>query len=804
MKISKTQPKNLLSIVGLFCREFDKYFNGRDVWDRGILTGGIELTVSWVAFNIAKGQSPKAASFEYIFSYYSDPIFIIPKGVLSHLRLRTGRDASILRVISGNIFFIKSGPDRPESKVIIFSRLEPIGSVRRSHATGGGDDCVTTYFSALKNNSDTIWVKSSLYCINNFLRSDVVAMEFRGDDRINPSNSITSVGYVAGLSKAKASIIIPVYGQFALLSRLLDSIFDSEDSDLIEEVLISDDASSDPCGILERICSRFGARVHVVRQVSNKGFLKNCNSAFAQTHGEFVVLLNSDIIVPRLWLSRMMAPFEDPKTGLATPLATDGENLTMPIPSGANWREVDSLMRWMRPSYPDASTAIGYCLGIRTSIIRGPLFSDDYLHGYGEDSDLHFRVRGDGFNSVVVDNLLVHHDHGSSYANHSIDRNALRKTNHRIFIEKWGNEYKREQSEFALEKGRWFPQIESRELSKQRIKYNYIFISPVDDRRYGGVKIIYELAEFLLNSGSTVAILINDGKEVGASPCQIAPFRSVPSLIDRVEYADYVISSSFDTIPLGGYLSTEFNAAHINLTQGPEAVFSGGRYFSQYIELIRSVDSVVVVSNFLKKHLLENFQVESKCIYFGPSDLVTYCRQLDRDPLAIAVCLNDTPEKGAGFSFMLAKRLVERGYKIISFGSFTGEIPDFMDHRGWLSSDGTAELLSQVSYFIESSFYEGLGLLSIEAVRCGSLPLIRRNGSAEEIFESICPEIFWDSFSDFDSLVGLIGGIEEERRRVLVEKLAIGSMAYSAERARNIFSEILNRTHINTEGASSL
>jgi hypothetical protein len=94
------------------------------------------------------------------------------------------------------------------------------------------------------------------------------------------------------LPKAEAprvSILIAAYNEADHTAACLRSIARAEPA-VPFEVVLADDASSDP----EMAAFANVANVHDLRQPHNIGFLRNCNAAFAQCHGEYVLLLNND------------------------------------------------------------------------------------------------------------------------------------------------------------------------------------------------------------------------------------------------------------------------------------------------------------------------------------------------------------------------------------------------------------------------------------------------------------------------------------------------------------------------------
>jgi GT2 family glycosyltransferase len=95
------------------------------------------------------------------------------------------------------------------------------------------------------------------------------------------------------------SVAIVNWNTRDLLLQALDSIFASIGPTL--EVIVVDNASSD--GSVEAVGERF-PQVRVIANDSNAGYAHANNQAMAVANGAYILLLNSDVILPPLGLAR--------------------------------------------------------------------------------------------------------------------------------------------------------------------------------------------------------------------------------------------------------------------------------------------------------------------------------------------------------------------------------------------------------------------------------------------------------------------------------------------------------------------
>jgi len=209
------------------------------------------------------------------------------------------------------------------------------------------------------------------------------------------------------------------------------------------KILVVDDKYNDSSSIkLKKLCED-NINIRIIENEENLGYLKAVNNAFKYVDTKYVILLNSDVRIPDNWLPRMVKPFLDDSVALATCLATQsGGNLTLNNFTETNWREVDSLISGLESSNLDeACTAIGYCMALRVNALDGEnIYDEAFSPAYGEDSDLHYRVKSKDWRSVVISNLLVHHIGGASYGE-SEDSKLIKERSMNLFLNKWGSRF---------------------------------------------------------------------------------------------------------------------------------------------------------------------------------------------------------------------------------------------------------------------------------------------------------------------------------------------------------------------------
>ncbi|MCB1777598.1 MAG: glycosyltransferase, partial [Candidatus Competibacteraceae bacterium] len=184
------------------------------------------------------------------------------------------------------------------------------------------------------------------------------------------------------------------------------------------------------------------------RQDENLGFLETCNRAMrfplgsSGAYSNYVLLLNSDVLVSPGWLERLLNCIEsDPLIAAVNPLSNRADNIDLPMAPGVSYLAMNAFLAVQRRGQcHDVVTSVGFCLLLRRSALdQVGLFDPVYGSGYCEESDLCMRLLTAGYRAVVAEDVYVYHRGGGSFA----DGNARYLHNRRLFDARWREEYRR-------------------------------------------------------------------------------------------------------------------------------------------------------------------------------------------------------------------------------------------------------------------------------------------------------------------------------------------------------------------------
>lgn len=383
------------------------------------------------------------------------------------------------------------------------------------------------------------------------------------------------------------SLLIPVYNSPGHLKDLFTTIKNNTLNGEVKEIIIGDDSSDD---LTKTVIKEFSAisefNIKVVTRNINIGYLRNINDLYSISSGDIAVLLNTDTLLPPNWCSRILSPFtlsED--IALVTPFSTNATNLTILPNIGQSWLEVDFCLSSLAPKYPDAHTAIGFCLGVQKKCFKEQaLFNESYTQGYWEETDLHYRAINSGYRSIVADNILVYHTRGSSsfLSKHGNFDSLVEisNKNKEVFDKKWGKLHSEHEKNFKEQK----PYNNFRcdnyyfKLVRRQMVIDVLFVLPAIVTASGGINVVIEFAKQLMIQGINASIYTYGPVDQSYIDflALLNPWRSVAQLQNSVKDIRLIYATHYSSVEVAEEIATHYSAQIKYLVQGAESTFNNG------------------------------------------------------------------------------------------------------------------------------------------------------------------------------------------------------------------------------------
>jgi GT2 family glycosyltransferase len=207
------------------------------------------------------------------------------------------------------------------------------------------------------------------------------------------------------------------------------------------EVIVFDNGSRTP--VAERIAFRHG--LHIFRSETNLGFAGGNNAAYRQASGDYIALINNDVILDRDWLATVAAALDaDPKLAAVQTIlrrdetTIDGAGIDI---SDGTFRQIryvgsrESGVGVKRDSptpdtrHPTPAWGVSATAALYRREALGDTIFDETLFAYYEDVDLCARLHDAGWRSEVLQVIKATHRGSQSAAILGPDALRLRTRN---------------------------------------------------------------------------------------------------------------------------------------------------------------------------------------------------------------------------------------------------------------------------------------------------------------------------------------------------------------------------------------
>jgi GT2 family glycosyltransferase len=238
------------------------------------------------------------------------------------------------------------------------------------------------------------------------------------------------------------SIVIPVHKDPEATRQCLESIVRHTHRPY-EIIVVDNAADNETKGVLKEFAQRLGNLI-VITNDANLGYPRACNQGIEAATGEYIAVMNNDVIVTPYWASRLLAAFAvDPQVGAVGPRTNYAVGPQRVETANYTLAQLDHWAAGWHRDHAGNLTPTGRLIGFLV-VLKRKLVDDiggfDPLFGVGnfEDDDLSLRALLKGYKLVIAEDVFIHHHGSRSFG--SIPQKYLRlmDTNGKLFAAKWG------------------------------------------------------------------------------------------------------------------------------------------------------------------------------------------------------------------------------------------------------------------------------------------------------------------------------------------------------------------------------
>lgn len=232
-----------------------------------------------------------------------------------------------------------------------------------------------------------------------------------------------SLKHALGKAPGAVDIILPVHNAIHITRKCIQRVL--ERTQWPFHLYVVDDASDAfTHAELERLAEANKSCVTLITNLRNKGFAATVNRGIREGKGEYVCLLNSDVFVTDLWLSKMMlALLSEPRNKIVCPVTNNTAIVDVPMSPGASYLQMNQVLEsFAQRRYPELMPT-GFCFLFPREMLFKIGYFDEAYFSYGEESDWWWKTiryaEGDQYQryrAVLADDTYVFHERGSSFS----------------------------------------------------------------------------------------------------------------------------------------------------------------------------------------------------------------------------------------------------------------------------------------------------------------------------------------------------------------------------------------------------
>jgi len=211
------------------------------------------------------------------------------------------------------------------------------------------------------------------------------------------------------------------------------------------EIILVDNGSTDGTRAFLEEFAKTHEHVRLVLNEENLGYAAGNNQAIRLAEGDYVVLLNNDVVVTEGWLRGMIRHMErDKDVGMVGPVSNSvsGRQLVHGASYGRDMQRMHEFASQVRKRNAHRAEPfmrlVGFCLLVKKEVldIIGGL-DEGYLTGNYEDDDLCIRSVAAGYKNLIAHDVFVHHYGSMTFKVNSLDHRRTMDANLAYFLKKW-------------------------------------------------------------------------------------------------------------------------------------------------------------------------------------------------------------------------------------------------------------------------------------------------------------------------------------------------------------------------------
>ncbi len=244
----------------------------------------------------------------------------------------------------------------------------------------------------------------------------------------------------------KVSIITLCWNQLESATKpFVESLYKYTNSELFELIIINNASDDSTFEYLEKL-KQEKDNIILIHNEQNLGYSKGNNQGMKIAKGDYLFMLNNDILFMPNWLENMVEILDkNPQIGVLAPKTHISAQPLQLIENPENYTK-ENYMEIFNNRQPDISEisycdkVIFFCWAMRREVLEKVGFLDENFGlAWYEDDDYTLRVLYQGYKPAIANNVFLFHNHyqGTSVKFHLTDEGKkLFERNRKYFEDK--------------------------------------------------------------------------------------------------------------------------------------------------------------------------------------------------------------------------------------------------------------------------------------------------------------------------------------------------------------------------------
>ncbi len=238
------------------------------------------------------------------------------------------------------------------------------------------------------------------------------------------------------------SIIILTFNEIKYTKKCFESIKTYTPES--HEIIFVDNGSTDGTVKWLRQLVNENKNIKLIENKTNLGFAKGCNQGINMASGEYILLLNNDVVVTKGWLSGMLDCIKrEESIGIVGPMTNNISGIQRVIDyENINLENLfdyaESFMEKNKYRRIPVRRVAGFCMLFKYELVKDiGMLDESFGSGNYEDDDFCLRAILSGYRNYIAGDVFIYHYGSRSFKGNGIDYRKAIEKNQKIFKKKW-------------------------------------------------------------------------------------------------------------------------------------------------------------------------------------------------------------------------------------------------------------------------------------------------------------------------------------------------------------------------------